>query len=139
MVIEVAHLTLSAVWLGSTVYSLGVVQPRVDRFFPGERDREDFLLVLAQGNRWRVAPLIALLVLSSLFLLVTTGVMGYAVPLVLYLAAGAVFWNVSWRHWPARAFALTEELAGYQRRLRGQAWAMLALVGTAFVVALILK
>lgn len=121
------------------VYSLGVVQPRVDRFFPDERDREDFLLVLAQGNRWRVAPLIAVLVATSLALLVTTGVVGYVVPLALYVVAGAIFWDVSWRHWPARAFALAGELEGYRRGLRMRAWAMLGLVGTAFLVALILK
>ncbi|TMC03406.1 MAG: hypothetical protein E6J41_27525 [Chloroflexi bacterium] len=56
--------------------------------------------------------------------------------LVLYLAAAAVFANVSWRHWPARVFALPEELAGYQRRLRLQAWTILGLVTVAFLVAL---
>ncbi|MGH3328998.1 MAG: hypothetical protein ACRDPT_14610 [Streptomycetales bacterium] len=57
-------------------------------------------------------------------------------PLALYVAAAAVFLNVSWRHWPARVFALPEELTGYRRRLRIQALVILGLVGTAFVTAL---
>jgi hypothetical protein len=60
----------------------------------------------------------------------------YAFALVLEAAAAAIFGHVSWRHWPARVFALPGELAGYQRRLRIQAWTILVLVATAFVVAL---
>jgi len=40
---------------------------------------------------------------------------------------------VSWRHWPARIFAVVEELAGYRRRLRLLASCMTGLVGAAFV------
>ena len=49
MVVAVAHLTIAAIWLGSMVYSLLVVQPRVARFFPDESRREEFLLALAHG------------------------------------------------------------------------------------------
>ncbi|WP_223166763.1 hypothetical protein [Nonomuraea sp. SYSU D8015] len=129
VILLILHLTAAAVWFGAMAYSLAVVQPRITRFFPTPRAREDFLLLLAQGNRWKVAPLIGFLALSGLAL-------GLAVPAVLYLAAGVVFVNVSWRHWPSRLFALPEELPGYQRRLRVQAWTMLGLVGAAFVVAL---
>jgi hypothetical protein len=139
-VLLVAHLVLVATWFGSMAYSLGVVQPRVAKFFPDERRREDFLLVLAHGNRWRVVGLLAVVTATCVAVVITTPArrtaVGYAASLVLYAAAGGVFAHVSWRHWPARVFALPAELAGFRRRLRVQAVAMLVLVGTAFVVAL---
>ncbi|GAA0925196.1 hypothetical protein [Pseudonocardia zijingensis] len=131
----VAHLALAAVWLGSMVYSLAVVQPRVDRFFPDPERREEFLLALAQGNRRPVVALIAALLLTDLVVLLFRPELrlGYTIALVAYLLAGALFVHVSWRHWPARVFALPEELPGFQRRLRRIAWTMTALVGAAFL------
>ena len=132
----VAHLTIAAVWLGSMVYSLMVVQPRVERFFPGPERREEFLLTLANGNRRPVVALIAALVLTGLGLLALRPGARLVVALLLYLLAAALFAHVSWRHWPARVFALPGELPGYQRRLRRLAWTMLALVGAAFLTTL---
>lgn len=134
----VVHLTLSATWLGSMVYSLTVVQPTVRRFFSDESSREDFLLALAHGNRWRVVALIAALMLSAAGVMATTphAVIGYAIALVLYTVAAVIFCHVSWRHWPARVFALPEEWAGYQRSLRVQALAILGCVSMAFLIAL---
>ncbi|MEU6269169.1 hypothetical protein [Saccharopolyspora shandongensis] len=138
VILVLVHLTLAAVWLGSMVYSLVVVQPRVARFFPDEHQREDFLLELASGNRWPVAGVICTLLLtaSGLAALMPQRVVAHGAVAVLYAAAGAVFCNVSWRHWPARVFASVNELAGFRQRLRWQAWIMLGLVSTAFLVAL---
>jgi len=138
VLVAVAHLTIAATWLGSMVYSLLVVQPRIARFFPDAGRREAFLVALAHGNRWPVVAVVTALVVSGAIVIATRPPLaaGYAVALVLYLAAAAVFANVSWRHWPARVFALPEELAGYQRRLRLQAWTILGLVAVAFVIAL---
>lgn len=61
---------------------------------------------------------------------------GYAVAVALYAAAAAVFADVSWRHWPARVFALPEELASFRRGLTIRAWMILCLVSAAFVTAL---
>ncbi|MDN3355593.1 hypothetical protein [Actinomadura sp. DC4] len=135
-VLVVAHLTIAAVWLGSMVYSLVVVQPRVERFFPDPERREEFLLTLANGNRRPVVALIGALVVTDLALLVSRPRLGDGIALVLYLLAGALFTHVSWRHWPARVFALPEELPGHQRTLRRLAWTMLALVGAAFLTVL---
>ncbi|TDD42305.1 hypothetical protein [Saccharopolyspora elongata] len=77
-----------------------------------------------------------LLSTSGLAALVPQRVVAYGAVAVLYAAAGTVFCNVSWRHWPARVFASANELAWFRRRLRWQAWIMLGLVSTAFVVAL---
>jgi hypothetical protein len=62
--------------------------------------------------------------------------MGYAVALLLYAAATGIFWYVSWRHWPARVFAISGEPPGFQRQLRLLATAMLLLLAVAFLVAL---
>ncbi|GAB2856211.1 hypothetical protein GCM10027176_68170 [Actinoallomurus bryophytorum] len=134
----VAHLTIAAVWLGSMVYSLVVVQPRVERFFPDAERREEFLVTLANGNRRPVVALVAALLLTDLSILVIRPEvrLGYGVALVLHLLAGSVFAHVSWRHWPARVFALPEELPGYQHRLRRLAWTILGLVAAAFVTTL---
>lgn len=134
----VAHLTLVSIWLGSMAYSLGVVQPKVDRFFPDEQRREEFLIRLAHGNRWKVIGLLAALLATALAVIALSphDRAAYTVALILYTIAAAIFCNVSWRHWPARLFALPTELAGFRRRLRIQATAILALVGTAFVLTL---
>jgi hypothetical protein len=138
MAIAVAHLTIAAVWLGSMVYSLTVVQPRVERFFSDPERREEFLVTLANGNRRPVVTLIAALLLTDLAILVMRPEvrLGYGIALLLYLLAGALFMHVSWRHWPARVFALAEELPAFQHRLRQLAWLMLGLVGAAFLTTL---
>jgi Flp pilus assembly protein TadB len=134
------HLTTAAVWLGGMSYSLLVVQPKAARFFAGdELRREEFLTTLAQGNRWKVVGLIGALAVTGLGVVLTAGrvtALGYGVVLVLYAAAAAIFANVSWRHWPARVFALPQELPAFRHSLTRQAWAMLGLVGAAFLVAL---
>lgn len=138
-----AYLTVAAVWVGSMTYSLMVVQPRVARFFPDEQRREEFLQTLAHGNRWRVAGLIAAIVACGLGVIVTgpprAMVAGFTIAVVLDATAGLIFYNVSWRHWPARVFALPEELASFRGRLRGQAWAMLLLAGTGYLTALVVS
>ena len=137
--LAVVHLTVAALWLGSMAYSLAVVQPRVARFFPDEQRREEFLLALAHGNRWPVVVLVVTIMVSAAGVMATSPlrvVIGYAVAVVLYAASAAVFADVSWRHWPARVFALPGELASFRRRLQVRAWAMFGLVGVAFVTAL---
>jgi hypothetical protein len=138
-VFAIVHLTLAALWLGSMGYSLTVVQPRVARFFTDDARREDFLTTLAQGNRWRVVGLIAALVVTALGVVLTAPravALAYGLALVPYLGAATIFWYVSWRHWPARVFALPAEVPGFQRALRRLAWAMCVLVGAAFLTAL---
>lgn len=138
MLLALAHLLIAAIWLGSMAYSLLVVQPAVARHVPDDEEREGFLLALAHGNRWKVVAMVGALVLTALgTMIIAPGVVaGYTVALVLYLAAAAVFVHVSWRHWPARVFALPEELGGFQRRLRAQAWVIFALVAVAFIIVL---
>ncbi|WP_433078659.1 hypothetical protein ACQP1P_37955 [Dactylosporangium sp. CA-052675] len=124
------HLALAAAWAGAMGYSLLVVQPKAERFFAGrDDDYEDFLLVMAHGNRWKVVPLIAGLMVTAV-----PAHLSYLLPV--YVIAAVVFANVSWRHWPARVFALPAERAGFRRSLRLQAWVMTVLAGGAFLTGL---
>jgi hypothetical protein len=61
---------------------------------------------------------------------------GYTVAVGLDLVAAGIFVDVSWRHWPARVFALSEEIPGFRRRLTVRATTMTVLVGVSYVVAL---
>ena len=53
---------------------------------------------------------------------------------LLLVAAAAVFAHVSWRLWPARLFARADELDALQRRFRGTALALTAIVASAFAL-----
>ncbi|MDQ3885801.1 MAG: hypothetical protein M3308_01990 [Actinomycetota bacterium] len=139
VLLMIIHLTVAALWLGSMSYSLAIVQPKVAAFFSDPEDRERFLVLLAHGNRWRVIGLVAVLIVTGLAIAISSGglaTIGFAVALLLYAAATGIFWYVSWRHWPTRIFAVSEELPGFQRRLHVLASTMLLLVAMAFVVAL---
>jgi hypothetical protein len=137
------HTGIGAVWLGSMVYSLGVVQPRIGRLFTDPARAEDVYRELAAGNRWRVVAMIVFLGLSGAALLLTesdrtsTWWALMAAKAVLLLAAAAVFWWVSWRGWPARIFALPAELPQLQRRFRSVALLMTALVAAAFALGVL--
>ena len=138
VVFELVYLTLTTLWLGSMVYSLVVVQPRIARFFRDDERREAFLVALANGNRWPVVAIIVGLVLSGgAAALAGSGAMsaGYATAVGLDLVAALIFVDVSWRHWPARIFALPEQLPGFRRRLTMRATTMTVLIGVSYVVA----
>ena len=135
-----AHLGLAAMWCGSMGYSLLVVQPKVARFGFDDDRLEEFLTLLAQGNRWKVVPIVAaLLATAAAVAALTSGGtrLTFLVVLLLYAAAATVFAAVSWRHWPARVFALPQERPALRRALCLRAWTMLVLVGTAFAAALV--
>lgn len=141
MILEAVYLLPAAVWTGSMTYSLALVQPRSARFFSDDDQLEEFLTVLAHGNRRRVLAMAAVLIASAAAIIVVCPWPGarvvYGVALVLDAAATAVFVHVSWRHWPARVFALPEERPEFRRKLRISARAILLLVGAAFVLALV--
>lgn len=142
MIVELAYLVLTTLWLGSMVYSLAVVQPKIARFFPDEERREEFLVTLANGNRWPVVGLVAGLVVSGSVVAITgSGAVsaGYAVAVGLDVVAAAIFVDVSWRHWPARVFALPAELPRFRRALTVRARTMTTLVGVSYVVTAVVS
>ncbi len=137
--VQLVYLVLTTLWLGSMVYSLALVQPKIARFFRDDEQREEFLVVLANGNRWPVVALIVGLLLSGggvAFAGSGAVSVGYTVAVGLDLVAAGIFVDVSWRHWPARVFALSEEIPGFRRRLTVRATTMTVLVGVSYVVAL---
>lgn len=140
VILEAVYLLPAAVWTGSMTYSLAVVQPRSARFFRDDDQLEEFLTVLAQGNRWRVLVMAATLIAGAAAIIVVCPWSGarvvYGIALALDVAATAVFVHVSWRHWPARVFALPEERPVFRRRLLMSARAIWLLVGTGFVLVL---
>jgi hypothetical protein len=149
VIVSLIHTGVGAVWLGSMVYSLGVVQPRIGRLFGDPVRAEDVYRELAAGNRWRVVALIVTLAGSGIGLAALVagdrgdrGADGWwwaliAVKGALAIVAAACFWWVSWRGWPARVFALPAELPALQRRFRRVALVMTGLVGAAFVLGIV--
>lgn len=139
VIVQLVYLVLTALWLGSMVYSLVVVQPRVAKFFRDDEQREEFFVVLANGNRWPVVALVVGLLLSGGGVAIAgSGAVsvGFTLAVGLDLVAAGIFVDVSWRHWPARSFALPEEIPGFRRRLTVRAATMTVLVGVSYVVAL---
>lgn len=139
VIVQLVYLVLTTLWLGSMVYSLVVVQPRGARFFRDDEQREEFLVVLANGNRWPVVALVVGLLFSGGGVAIAgSGAVsvGFTLAVGLDLVAAGIFVDVSWRHWPARIFALPEEIPGFRRRLTVRAAAMTVLVGVSYVVAL---
>jgi Flp pilus assembly protein TadB len=139
-VVALVHAGLAAAWIGGMTYSLFVVQPKLRRFFgPDEDSREALTAVIASGNRWKVLALIALIGLSGLVLvwLTSSPLWLHVVKAFLLLGATAVFWYVSWRHWPRRIFATPTERPVLQRQLHLLATTMLVLSATAFTLGVI--
>lgn len=136
-VVAIVHAGLAAAWVGGMAYSLFVVQPKLKKYFgPDQESRETLTTVIASGNRWRVAGLIAAITLSGLVLLLIENERWWihAVKALLLLGATAIFWYVSWRHWPRRVFATPAEVPALQRRLVVLATTMLGLTGLAFAL-----
>lgn len=144
-ILVLVHAGAGALWLGAMAYSLGVVRPRLTELLGGDTTRvEQAQQVLASGNRWPTAGLLALLWGSGIGLVATHGGgsggwwAGVAVKTLLLTAATALFWWVSWRGWPRRVFALPEELPALRRRFDAIAVTMLGLAGLAFAVGVLL-
>ena len=141
VILEAVYLLPAAVWTGSMTYSLAIVQPRSAKFFHDDDQLEEFLTVLAHGNRWRVLAMAATLIVSAAAVVVACPWSGarvvYGIALALDVGATAVFVHVSWRHWPARVFALPEERPDFRRKLRISARAIWLLVGAGFVLTLV--
>lgn len=139
------HAAAGAMWLGAMGYSLFIVRPRLSRMFDDNPDRvEEAQQVLASGNRWPTAAMIAVLWLSGIGLVATSegGSTGWwlvvALKAALLAAATGLFWWVSWRGWPRRVFALPEELPRLRRTFDLVALAMVGLVGASFAIGVLM-
>jgi uncharacterized membrane protein len=149
-VLVLVHVGVTAAWLGSMIYSLAVVQPKIAEFFADAGEREDFATVLASGARWKVLALAALLALSGAGLTATELTDGespgdawtalVATKAALLTIAVALFGHVSWRLWPARLHAHmtgSDELGRIQARFRIIALALTALIACGLIVGVV--
>jgi hypothetical protein len=95
--------------------------------------------VIASGNRWKVLAFVTVIAATGLVLLRLDDVRWWihATKALLLLMATAIFWFVSWRHWPRRIFATAAERPALQRQPRVLASAMLALAATAFALGVL--
>lgn len=140
------HLLLAAVWLGAMAYSIGVVQPKLLKYYGSPQKAEEAATFVAAGARWKVVGFIAVIALSGALLVVIghSGQSGWwwaivGAKVVLLVAASALFWYVSWRMWPRRVFALPAEVPGWQAAFRRVGWALIVLVGAASVLGVALR
>jgi hypothetical protein len=139
------HLLLGAGWFGAMAYSLFVLQPKAARYFAtDDAEHETFLTTLADGARWKVVGLLAAVAGTGAGLAALAGHRSgwwwalLAAKVGLLAAAGAGFWLVSWRYWPARVFALPAELPGIRRRFRRVALGLLGCAAAASVLGALL-
>ncbi|TCC12230.1 hypothetical protein [Kribbella soli] len=140
VLLAIMHAGLAAAWVGGMAYSLFVVQPKLKKYFGKDQDgREALTTVIASGNRWKVIGLIAAIALTGGAMLAINPEHWWihAVKGLLLLIATAIFWYVSWQHWPQRVFATTAELPKLQARLITLATTMLGLAGTAFALGVL--
>lgn len=141
----VVHLGAAVAWLGAMGYSLFMATPRIARALPDPVRAEEVYRELGAGNRWPVVGLIVVLAVSGTALVIVHDGQSYGwwlavIAKVLLLgAASGLFWWVSWRGWPRRVFALPAELPAEQARFRRVALTMVALVGTAFGLGVVIS
>jgi len=144
--IVAGHLLLGVGWFGAMGYSLFVLQPKATAYFGADDDaHEEFLTTVAHGARWKVVGLLAALGGTGAGLVLLAGhrsgwwwaaVGGKAALLCL---AAVVFWQVSWRLWPARVFALPAERPAIRRRFRLAALTLLGCATAASVLGVALR
>jgi Flp pilus assembly protein TadB len=138
-VTAIIHAGLAAAWVGGMAYSLFVVQPKLKKYFATRaEEREALTAVIASGNRYKVLGLIATIAATGLILLLLDHQHWWihALKAFLLLVATAIFWYVSWRHWPRRVFATATERPALQRQLLLLAATMLALASAAFALGI---
>ena len=139
-VLGAGHLLLAAGWFGAMAYSIGVVQPRLLRYFGSPQRAEEPATFVAAGARWKVIGVIAAIAVSggALTLLRTERPAFWwlliGAKLALLVVASGVFWYVSWRMWPRRVFSLPAEIPARQAAFRRVGWVLLTLVGAASVL-----
>jgi Flp pilus assembly protein TadB len=139
-VLAILHAGLAAAWVGGMAYSLFVVQPKLKKYFGSDQDgRELLTAVIASGNRWKVVGLVAAIAVTGLAMLAIDHEHWWihVIKGILLLIAFAIFWYVSWRHWPQRVFATAAELPVLQQRLIVLAGTMLGLAGLAFALGVL--
>jgi hypothetical protein len=58
--------------------------------------------------------------------------------ILLWLLAMGIFWDVSWRLWPARVFALPHELPALRRQFKRRAIALVSIAIIAMALGMLI-
>ncbi len=143
--LTIAHVLTAAVWLGAMFYSFFLLHPRARSFFQKPQEFEAFIATVSQGARWKVLAALGVIGLTGAALVVyrrpqpLTGkwVALMAAKAVLFTAALGLFVHVSWRLWPARILATTEEIPRQQKTFTRVAAAMLLLAGLSMTLGIL--
>jgi len=142
LALSITHVLVAAAWFGAMVYSMTVLHPRASLFFKKNGDVEALLITLSDGARWKVLGACVLIAVSGVGLAITswpsavpaTWLVLIGAKLALFLMAVALFGYTSWRLWPARVFATTEEIPVFRRKFRLIAWSLIVFVGLAMAL-----
>ena len=143
IVLITVHILAAAAWFGAMFYSLAVLHPRARAYFASVRQLEAFITFIAAGARWKVLCGCAVIGATGLALVPlrenpSAAWHGWvAAKAVLSAAAVSVFAYASWVVWPARLMAAPDEIAGFQRRFRIIAVALIVLVALCFLLSVI--
>jgi uncharacterized membrane protein len=131
--LAIVHVLAGAAWFGAMAYSLFVLQPKAARYFDDPAKFEEFIASIAQGARWPVVISLSVIAATGagLWLVATNRGTAWtvliAVKLALFLIALAIFCYTSWRLWPARVFAMPQQVARFQRTFRRVGWTLISI------------
>jgi uncharacterized membrane protein len=145
LTLTVLHSLAGAAWVGAMFYSAMVLQPKAQAYFQRPEAFEQFISAISSGARWKVLTAFAMVGASGIAMVLIEAQrqpsplwsMLVGGKLVLYLIALAVFVYASWRLWPARILASSEEIPIIQHRFRRIGQIMLCLIGLSFVLGLV--
>jgi uncharacterized membrane protein len=140
-----AHVLTAAVWLGAMVYSFFLLHPRARKYFQKPEEFETFIATVSQGARWKVLGALGVIGISGIALiffrrpepLTATWLALIGAKVILFLAALGLFVHISWRLWPARIFATTEEIPHHQKVFTRAAACMLLLAGLSTILGIL--
>ena len=140
---RLVHVLGAALWLGSIYFSATALHQRAPKLFERDEAFEAFITGLSDGNRRRHLTAFMACLLSGAALVASSGPRAasqasgawglwwalMALKLGLWGAGAALFGVISWRLWPARVFALAQELDGVRRQGTLARWALLGVLG----------
>lgn len=137
LALSTIHVVVAAAWFGAMFYSLTVLHPRAAAFFEKDVDFEAFITTVSDGARWKVLAACFLIAASGIGLAIInwrspvplTWLVLIGLKLGLLLIAFGLFSYTSWRLWPARVFATSEDIPRFQRKFRLIAWCLTVVVG----------
>jgi hypothetical protein len=141
--VRVLHVLVGGAFFGACFFSLTVLHRRGPQLFETREAFARFVAGITHGNRQRGLTTLAVTVLTGALLgALMWSEKGSQEAWLALLTAKAlvsvgflgVFAYVSWRLWPARVFAVGDEIAALQRKGNGLRLTMCVLLGLAMVL-----